>query len=122
MKLYTHNMMISPVKGITKNYPLGIEADSTETRDVDFDAQFIKHILPTIDYPVLLASALQLNYKELPEMVNYDEENEEVLKKLHHALFNLEVITGRLVCPESGRKYPIINGIPNLLLKEDEVA
>lgn len=61
MKLYTHNMMISPVKGITKNYPLGIEADAVEERDVDFDAQFIKHILPTIDYPVLLASALQVN-------------------------------------------------------------
>jgi len=60
MKLYTHNMMISPVKGITKNYPLGIEADAVEERDVDFDAQFIKHILPTIDYPVLLASAQQV--------------------------------------------------------------
>jgi len=32
-----------------------------------------------------------MNYKELPDMVNYDEENEEILKKLHHALFNVRV-------------------------------
>jgi multifunctional methyltransferase subunit TRM112 len=28
---------------------------------------------------------------------------------------------GTLVCPESGRKFPINKGIPNMLLNEDEV-
>ncbi len=27
---------------------------------------------------------------------------------------------GSLVCPESGRKFPVVKGIPNLLLNEDE--
>jgi len=35
--------------------------------------------------------------------------------------FQLEVIEGSLVCPETGRKFPVSNGIPNMLLKEDEV-
>jgi len=26
-----------------------------------------------------------------------------------------------LICPESGRKFPISKGIPNMLLNEDEV-
>lgn len=27
---------------------------------------------------------------------------------------------GSLVCPESGRKFPVVRGIPNMLLNEDE--
>lgn len=33
----------------------------------------------------------------------------------------VEVEEGSLVCPESGKKFPIKNGIPNMLLNEDEV-
>ena len=36
-------------------------------------------------------------------------------------VFQVEVIEGKLVCPESGREFPINNGIPNMLLNEDEV-
>lgn len=31
------------------------------------------------------------------------------------------MIEGKLVCPESGREFPINNGIPNMILNEDEV-
>lgn len=33
----------------------------------------------------------------------------------------VEVQEGDLVCPETGRKFPISKGIPNMLLNEDEV-
>lgn len=33
----------------------------------------------------------------------------------------LEVEEGSLVCQESGREFPIKNGIPDMLLKENEV-
>ena len=33
----------------------------------------------------------------------------------------VEVIDGGLQCPESGRTFPIQEGIPNMLLREDEV-
>lgn len=36
-------------------------------------------------------------------------------------LLEVEVINGDLLCPESGRKFPINDGIPNMLLNEDEV-
>ena len=32
----------------------------------------------------------------------------------------IHIINGALVCPNCGRKYPIINGIPNMLLNENE--
>lgn len=59
---------------------------------------------------------------ELPETLVEDfEANEEFLKKVHHVLLEVEVINGDLLCPESGRKFPINDGIPNMLLNEDEV-
>ena len=33
----------------------------------------------------------------------------------------VEVQEGSLVCPETGRRFPISDGIPNMLLNEDEV-
>ena len=47
--------------------------------------------------------------------------NEEFLKKLHHVIMEIDVIDGELECPQSGRKFPISRGIPNMLLNEDEV-
>lgn len=35
--------------------------------------------------------------------------------------WQVEVVEGELECPESGRKFPISEGIPNMLLREDEV-
>jgi len=36
-------------------------------------------------------------------------------------LFQVEITEGELICPESQRKFTIKNGIPNMLLNEDEV-
>jgi multifunctional methyltransferase subunit TRM112 len=47
--------------------------------------------------------------------------DEDMLQELHHFLFELHVLEGHLVCPESGRRFPIKDGIPNMLLHEDEV-
>ena len=54
-------------------------------------------------------------------MVDDYENDTEFLKKAHHVLLEIEVINGDLVCPESGRKFPLNDGIPNMLLNEDEV-
>lgn len=62
----------------------------------------------------------QLN--DLPQTVVDDYEgNEEFLRKAHHVLLEVEVISGELVCPETGRKFPVNEGIPNMLANEDEV-
>lgn len=55
---------------------------------------------------------------EVPEDVAV---NEEFLQKLHHVLMEVEVVEGVLECPETGRIFPIQNGIPNMLLGENEV-
>ena len=59
---------------------------------------------------------------DLPTTLAQEYENDqEFLKKAHHVLLEVEVINGDLVCPETGRKFPVTDGIPNMLFNEDEV-
>lgn len=81
---------------------------------------------------------------DLPaEVVPDFETNTDFLKKTHHVLMEVGIMTctscflklnsslfvfpqveirdGDLVCPETERKFPIENGIPNMLLRPDEV-
>jgi multifunctional methyltransferase subunit TRM112 len=50
-----------------------------------------------------------------------NEDDEDQMKKVHHALLEVDVTTGYLVCTETGRKFPIHAGIPNMLLNQDEL-
>lgn len=67
---------------------------------------------------------LQVGFGEgLPECEVIEEaalEDEELLRKLHRVLLEVEVVEGELECPETGRKFPIKNCIPNMLVTEEE--
>lgn len=124
MKLITHNMLTSKcVKGVTKGYPLVIDADNTQTVQVEFNPEFMARMIPKINWDVLWEAAHGIGFSAgLPKTVPEDyESNEDFLKKAHYALMEVEVTEGRLLCPESGRKFPITRGIPNMLLTEAEV-
>jgi multifunctional methyltransferase subunit TRM112 len=41
-------------------------------------------------------------------------------RALYHCLMNVHVVAGQLVCPATGRRFPIENEIPNMILQEDE--
>lgn len=94
-----------------------------EVKPVDFNPEFVARMIPKIDWSALRKAASDVGKADdLPEdVVAQYEDNEEFLKKTHHVLMEVEVIEGNLICPESGRKFPVSNGIPNMLLKEDEV-
>ena len=47
-------------------------------------------------------------------------EDDDFLRAFHHALLEVVLEEGALVCPETGRRFPVAKGIPNLLLHEDE--
>lgn len=54
--------------------------------------------------------------------MNADESlGEDFLRQVHHALHEVDIITGKLICPETGREFLIRNGIPNMLCNETEV-
>jgi len=123
MKLLTHNMMQSHVKGISKRFPLLIKPGEVRVVEQDFNPDFIRRMITRIEWAALQAAMEWCGHAgKLPAEAPTDEENdEELLKAVHHALVEIEVIEGHLECPESGRQFPIKNGIPNMLLNEDEV-
>ncbi|XP_070693106.1 multifunctional methyltransferase subunit TRM112-like protein [Pempheris klunzingeri] len=122
MKLLTHNMLTSHVKGVTKGYPLLIKATEVKMSDVEFNPQFVSRMIPKLEWSVLVQAAEELGHRrDLPsELTPNYESNEEFLKQVHRVLLEVEVMEGCLQCPESGREFPISRGIPNMLLNEDE--
>ncbi|XP_004073198.1 multifunctional methyltransferase subunit TRM112-like protein [Oryzias latipes] len=122
MKLLTHNMLTSHVKGVTKGYPLLIKATEVKVNQLDFNPQFVSRMIPKLEWGALVQAAEDLGYRQdLPgELIADYEQNEEFLKKVHRVLLEVEVMEGCLKCPESGREFPITKGIPNMLLNEDD--
>ncbi|CBY12194.1 unnamed protein product [Oikopleura dioica] len=123
MKLLTHNMMQSHVKGISRRFPLLIKPETVRVVEQEFNPDFVRRMLGRIEYEALQQAMTWLGHEgKLPkDCPSEDENNEDILKAIHHALLEVEMVEGKLVCPESGREFPVKNGIPNMLLNEDEV-
>jgi len=49
------------------------------------------------------------------------EADEAFLRSVHTLVLDLHVVEGALVCPHCARAYPVRQGIPNMLLNEDEL-
>ena len=64
---------------------------------------------------------------ELPETmdVSNTEQNEnlddDTISNLHKVLFDVYLVEGWLICPDTGRKFPVKESIPNMILHEDEI-
>ena len=57
MKLITHNMLTSNIlKGVTKGFPLRIQAAKVENVSVDYNRDFIARILARLEYDALRAA------------------------------------------------------------------
>ena len=57
MKLLTHNMLTSHVKGVKNGYPLRVLAKQVVVNTVNFNAEFVARMLPKLDWGVLKATA-----------------------------------------------------------------
>ncbi|KAJ0397187.1 hypothetical protein P43SY_005114 [Pythium insidiosum] len=124
MRLITHNMLVCNKKGVENGFPLRIETEAVEVVESEFNAEFVRKMLNKLDYAAFLQGAKSLGVADgLPEQYDAAQHSsdEALLRKVHHALLDVHVKTGKLICPESGREFPIVDGIPNMLLREDEV-
>ena len=115
MKLLTHNMLMSP--GTRNGYPLGVEAEKVDKTEAEFNGDFMARMVGKIDYKVLLSTLASLSVETTlpPQVPDNFAQDEPFLLGLHHALMEIEVIEGSLVCPETGKRFPIKEGIPSLL-------
>ena len=128
MKLLTHNMLQCHVKGVRNGYPLRIEAQQdggrfeVEVREAEFSADFLRHILPRLDWAALLEAAKALGEVAvgLPDAPPTDAmmHDDAFLQTFHRILLEVTVVEGELVCPESERRFAVKNAVPNMLLHE----
>ena len=138
MRLLTHNMLRCNKKGVTSGYPLRIEiATDPETgahvdgavqvSEAEFNAEFIVRTLPKLEWGPFLQAAREIGVDgvdQLPQAISQQQAaglDESFLRLVHHALLEVRLCEGSPICPESGRRFPVANSIPNMLLREDEV-
>mmetsp|Transcript_5070 Transcript_5070/g.12950 ORF Transcript_5070/g.12950 Transcript_5070/m.12950 type:complete len:139 (+) Transcript_5070:121-537(+) len=138
MRLLTHNFLQSNVRGTIDGYPLKIEATNVIIEKSTMDSILVRKMLKKLNYPALLVAVNDLKNAPvvrssasltLVEASNIPSESpkegetiaESILKVLHFFLFDVHVLEGTLQCPGTGRKFPIKDGIPNMILHEDEI-
>ncbi|OEU17401.1 Trm112p-domain-containing protein [Fragilariopsis cylindrus CCMP1102] len=129
MRLLTHNTMRNnskEAKGM--GFPFKItaaevkvidnpDAGATEERDIDF----VKRMLPILEWTALVRAASECGISSLPHTLTTDlAESRPFLQALYHILMNVHLIKGMLTCPVTGREFPVTNGVPNMMLEEDE--
>jgi len=126
-----------------KGYPLDIEATNVIEEESPIDVSLLKKLVPKLEYSALRQACQQLaeqrpedpgskpiRIPELPDQLppsfdsstdDVDSATKQLYEDLHHVLFNIHVIEGALVCPDTKRRFPIKDGIPNMILHEDEL-
>jgi multifunctional methyltransferase subunit TRM112 len=94
------------------------------------DHNLVLKMLPKLDYQALVTTTNHLRQQQLqhqlegiPELPAEIPEtmNDEIIANYHKVLFDVHVIDGFLSCPDTGRKFPVKDGIPNMILHEDEI-
>ena len=129
MRLLTHNTMrnnTAEAKG--KGFPLRITAAEVKVIDNPDagasgvrDINFVKKMLPILEWPALVQAASEMGISTLPTTLTTDlAESEPFLQALYHILMNVHLMKGMLTCPATGREFPVTDGIPNMMLEEEE--
>ena len=132
MRLLTHNVMRNNTAAASKSTSSSLRITATQVRvdeptsNDDTDAQrreieFAKHTLPIIDWETLLQGAKAMGLDSLPPSVTPElAQDEGFLRALYHVLMNVHLVNGMLTCSETGREFPVTDGIVNMMLEESE--
>jgi multifunctional methyltransferase subunit TRM112 len=125
MRLLTHNVLRSNVQGADEGFPLIIEAAEVVVEESEFKADFIRHMAGTLDWGAMRAAAQQMGMEAnaLPEKLT-DEllQDEDFLRAVHKVVMDIHLVEGFLVCPDTGRKFPVKNGVPDMIIEEGECS
>jgi len=135
MRLLTHNVLrnnTAAAKSKNTNSPLLITAteirvdeptcaSSSDPAQQQREIAFAKNILPSLDWPTLLQGAKAMGLESLPPMVTPElAADEGFLRALYHVLMDVHLVNGMLTCPDTGREFPVTDGIVDVMLQESE--
>lgn len=103
-------MRIDPAEG-------GVSQEPTE-----FSAELTLRLLGKLDWVALRKTVGELGIAELPEALPASPGTDVAfLRSVHDLVMDVHIVEGSLVCPNCARAYPIRKGIPNMLLRDDEL-
>ncbi|XP_022953413.1 multifunctional methyltransferase subunit TRM112-like protein At1g22270 isoform X1 [Cucurbita moschata] len=115
MRLLTHNMLSSNIKGVVNGFPLRVEVEKVVEKQVDFNPDFLKNMFSKIEWKPLVDASRTMGYAELPEEAeSLMLDSHDFLQRFHHALLELHLEEGALICPETGRRFPVNKVDPTL--------
>jgi len=119
-------MLMCNRKQCSGGFPLKILLDESKEKASTlepgtFNAEFIQHILSRLDWQALRKTANSLNLDVPLAYTDEDKGNLDFLQAVHRIILDFQVLEGKMVCETCKREYPITNGIPNMLLQDDEV-
>ncbi|KAL2046076.1 hypothetical protein N7G274_001523 [Stereocaulon virgatum] len=141
MKILTVNFLTCAVKACKSSplsFPLHFQDAELEQSDIEYNAAFLRNILPRVDWEALKITANELGFTtvpiEKPDLtptstatdknpvrlpINTSEPqatDEKTMRDLHTLLLETEVREGKMVCGNCGHEYKIKEGIANFLL------
>ena len=124
MKFITTNFVKCAIKtcqSSTSSFPLKFEECQLVQEELEFNPEFISHILERLDWAAIVQVARDLGNETLPSTKPEDldpimEDHQVILRDLHTLLMETQIIEGRMVCRNCEHIYHIKNSIPNFLL------
>jgi multifunctional methyltransferase subunit TRM112 len=127
MRLLTHNTLrnnMAEAKG--KGFPLKITATEIRVEEhteppSERQIIFVKSMLSRLDWPALVQACAEMGIPTLPNTLTDDLAHDTAfLQALYNILMNVQLVQGMLTCPVTGREFPVTDGIPNMILEEEE--
>ncbi|CAM9623754.1 unnamed protein product, partial [Hapterophycus canaliculatus] len=64
MRLLTHNVLRSPMKGVVEGYPLRIEVVDVQVVESEVKEEFVKQMANTLDWGALCKAASEVKKRE----------------------------------------------------------
>jgi multifunctional methyltransferase subunit TRM112 len=116
MRFLTHNSLRCNLKDSQSELPFQLEVLDMEIIESECDYDFIRHILPSLDWVGINIAAKSIKLEGMPE--TFDStllDDEDFLQAVHYLLLDVHVISGFLICQETGIKFPIENKVPILM-------
>lgn len=116
MRILSHNSLKCPAKDVTEGFPLKLEIEDLEVVETECNPEFIRSLLPTLDWPAITLAANAIGLKGIPAAFDVSlMEDSDFITAMHNLLLDIHIIKGFLVCPESGRRFPIENRIVDMM-------
>lgn len=124
MKFLTTNFVKCAVKSCEssiQSFPLKYLDCELVQEELDYNAEFIVHMLDRLDWDAVIKVAKDLGNTSLPQTKpeNLDpimEDDQVILRELHTLLVETQIIEGKMECGNCKHIYYIKNLIPNFLL------